>query len=254
MFPFNTTTTSTPSKTFSKCYPSPHRLQLQTTPDSINELTNFSFKETVYGARNQPATISLSSSRPIVFASYETLMISLDTRDSTQLDKHYQTISGGPFSTKICNGILKHAINARLRGNLMQVGVVEEIVMDNGPPFVAAVNWLAEKYHIHHICICIQLSSQWSCSMLSLHYPRLSCKSLQRGHHAMAKVCTLHVLGRPHHHSSCNRSLTILASSRHRATPPFQPHRSNLYAARYFCTTFNSNFSWLMSASACEMR
>jgi len=36
---------------------------------------------------------------------------------------------------------------------LCRWGVIEEIVTDNGPPFVAAVNWLAEKYHIHHIHI-----------------------------------------------------------------------------------------------------
>jgi hypothetical protein len=32
-------------------------------------------------------------------------------------------------------------------------GGLEEIVTDNGPPFIAAVNWLNEKYGIHHIRI-----------------------------------------------------------------------------------------------------
>jgi hypothetical protein len=36
---------------------------------------------------------------------------------------------------------------------LCRWGVVEEIVTDNGSPFVPAVSWLAEKYHIHHIRI-----------------------------------------------------------------------------------------------------
>jgi hypothetical protein len=32
-------------------------------------------------------------------------------------------------------------------------GALEEIVTDNGPAFVEALNWLAEQYRIHHICI-----------------------------------------------------------------------------------------------------
>lgn len=36
---------------------------------------------------------------------------------------------------------------------LCRWGVIEEIITDNGTPFVAAVNWLAEKYGIHHIRI-----------------------------------------------------------------------------------------------------
>jgi hypothetical protein len=37
---------------------------------------------------------------------------------------------------------------------LCRWGAVEEIVMDNGTPFIMAVNWLREKYHINHIHIC----------------------------------------------------------------------------------------------------
>jgi hypothetical protein len=36
---------------------------------------------------------------------------------------------------------------------LCRWGGVEEIVSDNGTPFVAALDWLAEKYSIRHICI-----------------------------------------------------------------------------------------------------
>jgi len=32
-------------------------------------------------------------------------------------------------------------------------GGLTEIVTDNGPPFVKAVNYLAKKYHIYHIRI-----------------------------------------------------------------------------------------------------
>jgi hypothetical protein len=32
-------------------------------------------------------------------------------------------------------------------------GALEEIVTDNGPAIVEALNWLAEQYGIHHICI-----------------------------------------------------------------------------------------------------
>jgi hypothetical protein len=32
-------------------------------------------------------------------------------------------------------------------------GILEEIVTDNGPAFVEALNWLAEQYGIHHIRI-----------------------------------------------------------------------------------------------------
>jgi hypothetical protein len=34
---------------------------------------------------------------------------------------------------------------------LCRWGGIEEIVTDNGPPFLAAVNWLSTKYHINHI-------------------------------------------------------------------------------------------------------
>ncbi|RDB26457.1 hypothetical protein Hypma_006024 [Hypsizygus marmoreus] len=36
---------------------------------------------------------------------------------------------------------------------LCRWGAVEEIVTDNGKNYIAAVEWLAEKYHIHHIQI-----------------------------------------------------------------------------------------------------
>jgi hypothetical protein len=36
---------------------------------------------------------------------------------------------------------------------LCRWGVPEEIVTDNGPASVEALNWLAEQYGIHHICI-----------------------------------------------------------------------------------------------------
>jgi hypothetical protein len=36
---------------------------------------------------------------------------------------------------------------------LCRWGALEEIVTDNGPAFVEALNWLAEQYGIHHICI-----------------------------------------------------------------------------------------------------
>jgi len=36
---------------------------------------------------------------------------------------------------------------------LCRWGGLNEIVTDNGPPFVKAVNYLAKKYHIHHIRI-----------------------------------------------------------------------------------------------------
>jgi hypothetical protein len=32
-------------------------------------------------------------------------------------------------------------------------GVLEEIITDNGPAFIEALNWLAEQYEIHHIHI-----------------------------------------------------------------------------------------------------
>jgi hypothetical protein len=31
--------------------------------------------------------------------------------------------------------------------------VLEEIITDNHPAFIEALNWLAEQYGIHHICI-----------------------------------------------------------------------------------------------------
>jgi len=36
---------------------------------------------------------------------------------------------------------------------LCQWGAVEEIVMDNGPAFVQAAEYLSKQYHIKHICI-----------------------------------------------------------------------------------------------------
>lgn len=36
---------------------------------------------------------------------------------------------------------------------LCRWGAVEEIIMDNGSPFIAALDWLAQKYHIRHIRI-----------------------------------------------------------------------------------------------------
>ena len=36
---------------------------------------------------------------------------------------------------------------------LCQWGGLEEIVTDNGMPFVATLNWLTKKYHICHIRI-----------------------------------------------------------------------------------------------------
>jgi hypothetical protein len=32
-------------------------------------------------------------------------------------------------------------------------GALEEIITDNGLAFIEALNWLAEQYKIHHICI-----------------------------------------------------------------------------------------------------
>jgi len=37
---------------------------------------------------------------------------------------------------------------------LCRWGAVEEIVTDNSTPFITAVNWLREKYHINHIRVC----------------------------------------------------------------------------------------------------
>ena len=36
---------------------------------------------------------------------------------------------------------------------LCRWGGVEEIVTDNSPAMVSALEWLSEKYHINHICI-----------------------------------------------------------------------------------------------------
>jgi hypothetical protein len=36
---------------------------------------------------------------------------------------------------------------------LCQWGALSEIIMDNGLPFIVALNWLATKYHIYHIHI-----------------------------------------------------------------------------------------------------
>jgi len=36
---------------------------------------------------------------------------------------------------------------------LYRWGAVEEIVIDNGPAFVQAVEYLSKQYHINHICI-----------------------------------------------------------------------------------------------------
>jgi len=32
-------------------------------------------------------------------------------------------------------------------------GGLKEIIIDNGTPFVTALDWIAERYHIHHIRI-----------------------------------------------------------------------------------------------------
>jgi hypothetical protein len=36
---------------------------------------------------------------------------------------------------------------------LCRWGALSEIIMDNGPPFIVALDWLAKKYHIYHIRI-----------------------------------------------------------------------------------------------------
>jgi hypothetical protein len=36
---------------------------------------------------------------------------------------------------------------------LCRWGMIEEIVIDNGTPFLAVLDWLTQKYHISHICI-----------------------------------------------------------------------------------------------------
>jgi hypothetical protein len=36
---------------------------------------------------------------------------------------------------------------------LCRWGALEEIITDNGLAFVESLNWLAEQYRIHHICI-----------------------------------------------------------------------------------------------------
>jgi hypothetical protein len=36
---------------------------------------------------------------------------------------------------------------------LCRWGTVEEIVMDNSTPYIVTLNWLTERYSIHHICI-----------------------------------------------------------------------------------------------------
>jgi hypothetical protein len=36
---------------------------------------------------------------------------------------------------------------------LCRWGAIEEIVFNNGTPYVAALNWLARRYSINHICI-----------------------------------------------------------------------------------------------------
>ena len=36
---------------------------------------------------------------------------------------------------------------------LCRWGAVEQIVTDNGTAYVTALDWLAERYGIHHICI-----------------------------------------------------------------------------------------------------
>jgi hypothetical protein len=36
---------------------------------------------------------------------------------------------------------------------LCRWGAIKEIVSDNGTPFITAVDWLAVKYSIWHICI-----------------------------------------------------------------------------------------------------
>jgi hypothetical protein len=36
---------------------------------------------------------------------------------------------------------------------LCRWGALEEIVTDNGTPYVTALEWMAKRYHIHHIQI-----------------------------------------------------------------------------------------------------
>jgi hypothetical protein len=36
---------------------------------------------------------------------------------------------------------------------LCRWGTLSEIITDNSPPFIAALNWLTKKYHVSHICI-----------------------------------------------------------------------------------------------------
>ena len=48
----------------------------------------------------------------------------------------------------------RHTIGAFLFEEVLcRWGAVEEIVTDNSTPYVAALDWLAERYGIHHICI-----------------------------------------------------------------------------------------------------
>jgi hypothetical protein len=36
---------------------------------------------------------------------------------------------------------------------LCRWGTIKEVVTDNGTPYIATLDWLAERYSIHHICI-----------------------------------------------------------------------------------------------------
>jgi len=97
---------------------------------------------------------------------------------------------------------------------LCRWGGIEEIVTDNGTPFVAALDWLAQKYHIRHIRI----------SAYNSKANGIVERSHQTIRDSLIKACNGDISQWPTlaHHVFCSNRITTRQSTNH--TPFFIAH------------------------------
>ena len=104
---------------------------------------------------------------------------------------------------------------------LCRWGPLSEIVTDNGPTFVQALDILADRYGIRHIRIS-PYNSQVNCVVERRHYDvwEAIIKSSWGGVSLVLRR-SLSILGRVHHNNLIHRFVPLLHGSRCRATLSF---------------------------------
>ena len=105
---------------------------------------------------------------------------------------------------------------------LCRWGPLSEIVTDNGPTFVQALDILADRYGIRHICIS-PYNSQANGVVERRHYDvqEAIVKSSRGGGVSLVLCRSLGILGRAHHNNPIHWFVPLLHGSRCRATLSF---------------------------------